>query len=363
MNTYSNSILTTLGDRFFMVSKAAYDAHGGGKQAEDWMRINPVGTGPFKLVSFTPGVSIKGTRFDGYWQKGLPYLDSIEVYGIGDPMTRAQSFQAGEVDMIAGDLTKVEYDLQQKGFPINKMFLSIAMLVPDSKNPSSPLSNLKVRQAIDYAIDRDAIVNALGYGFWPVTSQFAIPGTSAYVTDLPARAYNPDKAKQLLTEAGYPNGFKTQILGNSVTTNKDVMVAIQGYLGKIGITVDINMVDNATYNNMILKGWDGFAAASKSINANVNSSINVNFSQATLSNFSLAKPDDFQALCDASAASPEYNPALVQKVIRYMYENAMITSLYAVPRGYVVKPYLHDLDLNNQANAMAWGPGTAWMSK
>jgi len=364
MKNYTNMILSTLGDRFFMVSKAAFDAHGGGDAAISWMRLNPVGTGPFKLVSFTPGVSIKGVKFDGYWQKGLPYLDSIEMTGIGDPMTRAQSFLAGEQDMVAGDLTKVEYDLSQKGFPIDyKYFLAIACLVPDSKNPNSPLSNIKVRQAIDYAIDRDAIVNALGYGFWPATSQWAVPGNPAYVTDLSPRAYNPDKAKQLLTEAGYPSGFKTQILGNSVTTNKDAMSAIQGYLSKVGITVDINMVDNASYNNMILKGWDGFAAASKSINVNMNSSINVNWSQLSIQNFSLAKPDDFQALYQASAASPEYNPALVQKVIRYMYDNAMVTPLYAVSRGYNLQPYLHGLDLCNNISAMYWGTATAWTSK
>jgi ABC-type transport system substrate-binding protein len=280
-------------------------------------------------------------------------------------MTRAQSLQAGEVDMIAGDLTKIEYDLQQKGgyLPIDKMFLAIACLVPDSKNTASPLSNPKVRQAVDYAIDRDAIVNSLGYGFWVATPEFAIPGTPAYATDITPRAYNVDKAKQLLAEAGYPNGFKTQIMGNAVTTNKDVMVAVQNFLSKVGITADINMVDNAGYNNMILQGWNGFAAASKSINANVNVSINVNFSQSTQQNASLAKPDDFQALFTTSTTSPAYDPALVQKVTKYMYDNAMINCFYAVSRGYIMKPYLHDLYVNSQANAMAWGTATAWMSK
>ena len=357
-------MLNALSDRLaFMVSKKAYDDHGGGKAAEEWMALNPVGTGPFKLESFKPGVSIKGVKFDGYWQKGLPRLDAIELIGITDPMTKAQAFEAGEVDMIAGDLTKVEYDIQQKGFEVNKAFLAIACLVPDSANPNSPLSNVKVRQAIDYAIDRDAIAKSLGYGFWPATDQFAVPGSTAYVTDLQKRAYNPDKAKQLLAEAGYANGFKTQITGNAVTTNKDAMVAIQGYLSKVGITIEINMLDNAMYNEAIQKGWSGFAAASKSINANMNSSINTNWSKSALSHPVLAKPDEFQALYEASANSPEYDPALVKKVIRYMYDNAMVTCLFAVSRGYVLRPYLHDLDLNNNANFMIWGTATAWMSK
>jgi peptide/nickel transport system substrate-binding protein len=362
--SYSNSIINTLGDRFaFMVSKKAYDDHGGGQQAADWMKLNPIGTGPFKLESFKPGVSVKGVKFDGYWQKGLPYLDSIEVIGILDTITRSQSFEAGEVDMIAGDLTKVEYDLQQKGFDINKGFLSIALLVPDSANPKSPLSNVKVRQAVDYSIDRDSIVKSLGYGLWAATDQYAVPGTPAYVKDLTPRAYNPDKAKQLLAEAGYPNGFSTQITGSSTVTNKDYITAVQGYLSKVGITAEIKLLDNATFNEMIQKGWTGFVAAPKSVNANMNVGLNSHFSKDSVNHPVLDKTDEFQALYKASATSSTYDPALVQKVIRYMYDNAMINCVYAISRGYIFRPYLHGLDLNNNANFMIWGTATAWRDK
>ncbi len=95
----------------------------------------------------------------------------------------------------------------------------------------------------------------------------------------------------------------------------------------------------------------------------MNISINGNFSQTSMQNARLLKPDDFQALFKTSSISASYDPALVQKVIKYMYDNAMINCLYAVPRGYVMKPYLHDLNVNSQANAMAWGTATAWMSK
>ena len=76
LNTYINSIMSTIGGTF-VVSKAAYDAHGGGKDAETWMRSNPVGTGPFKLDSFKPTVSLRGVRNENYWQPGKPYLDAI----------------------------------------------------------------------------------------------------------------------------------------------------------------------------------------------------------------------------------------------------------------------------------------------
>jgi ABC-type transport system substrate-binding protein len=363
IKSYTNAMLSALSDRdSFQVSKKAYDDHGGGKAAEEWMAINPVGTGPFKLVEFKPGVSVKGSKFTDYWQKGLPRLDAVEVIGIRDAMTRAQSFQANEVDMIAGDLTKVEYDLKQQGFAVDLGFLAIACLVPDSANPESPLSNVKVRQAIDYAIDRNEI-SKLGYGFWPATAQYAVPGSSAYDASIETRKFDPAKAKALLAEAGYPNGFKTQILGNAVTTNKDAMVAVQGYLKDIGITIEINMLDNAMYNEAIQKGWTGFAAASKSVNANMNLSINGNFSKNAVAHPVLARTDEFQALYEASAASAAYDPALVKKVIKKMYDDAMVIFLFGVSRGYVMRPYLHDLELNKNANFMIWGTATAWMDK
>jgi peptide/nickel transport system substrate-binding protein len=364
LSSFSNSLISTLGDRYaFMVSKKAYDDHGGGQQGADWMKLNPVGTGPFKLESFKPGVSVKGVKFDGYWQKGLPYLDSIEVIGILDTLTRASSFEAGEVDMIAGDLTKVEYDLQQKGFEINKGFLSIALLVPDSANPNSPFSKVKVRQALDYAIDRDSIVKSLGYGLWAATDQYAVPGTPAYVKDLAPRAFNPDKAKQLLAEAGYANGFSTTMTGSSTVTNKDYITAVQNYFSKVGITSEVKLLDNATFNEMITKGWTGLAVQPKSVNANMNVGLNSHFSKNTVNHPVLDKTNEFQALYEASAASSTYDPALVQKVIRYMYDNAMINCVYAISRGYILRPYLHDLDLNNNANFMIWGTATAWRDK
>jgi peptide/nickel transport system substrate-binding protein len=364
MTKYTNSFLSTLSDRnAFVMSKNAYDTHGANAEAIAWMRLNPVGTGPFKLDSFKPGVVIKGLKFENYWQKGLPYLDGITVTGITDATTRAASFQAGEQDMVAGDLTKTEYDLSQKGFPVNKAYLAIACLVPSSANPSSPLSNPKVRQAVDYCIDRDSIAKALGYGFWPATAEFAMPGTPAYVSASNVPTYNPEKSKQLLSEAGLSSGFKTTIYGNVATTNKDVMVAVQGYMAKVGITAEINMLDNAAYSSLIQKGWDGFAAASKSINANMNISLSTNWSKNTVDNVSLLKTDELDALISASATSAAYDPALVQKAIKNMIDTNMVTFLYGVSRGYIYQPTLQDMGLNSYANLMIWDPGKTWFNK
>lgn len=362
VSSYTNSLLSTLGT-ISIVSKAAFDSHGGGKEAIDWMRFNPVGTGPFKFVSFTPGVSIKGVKFNNYWQKGKPYLDSIEMDFITDALTRSQSFQAGEMDMIGGDLSKVEYDLQQKGFNIIKSYAVVTCLIPDSKNTNSPLSNLKVRQAIDYAIDRNSIANSLGFGFWTPTFQFAAPGSNCYIDGL-QRAYNIDKAKQILAEAGYPNGFKTQIIGSTVTTNRDFAVALQGYLSKVGITLDLNIQDHASYSQVRNTGWaNGTIVGGMAFDGNMNYALNANFTQNTNANPSMLKPDDFQNLYSTAATAKEFDPSLSKKAIQYIFDNAMFLPVYCMARGQVMQSYVHDTGFYTLHNFAPWEPANTWLSK
>jgi ABC-type transport system substrate-binding protein len=363
VSTYTNTLLNTIASTY-IISKAFYDSKGGGKDAVEAMRWNPVGTGPFKFVSYTPNVSIKGTKFSDYWLKGKPYVDAIEYYIIGDQMTRAQSLQAGEVDAIGGDLSKVEYDLQQKGFQVVKGYISTGGLIPDSKNADSPLSNLKVRQAVDYAIDRDSLSKNLGYGFWAPTEQYAVPGTTSYITSLPTNNYNPDKAKQLLTEAGYPNGFKITLYGSVAITSRDFATAVQGYLSKVGITMDVNLMDHAAYTDLSLKGWkNGFAAGAKAVDGNMNYALNLAWTQTTPYHPSMDKPDAFQALYNAAAAAKNFDPALTQKAIKYMYDNEMYIPVYCNSRGQVMQNFVRDTGFYTFHNWASWRPSDVWLNK
>jgi peptide/nickel transport system substrate-binding protein len=363
LNQYSNSLLTTIASTF-VVSQQAYNDHGANKDAETWMRANVVGTGPFKMVGAVPNVSIRGSRFDGYWG-GKPYLDEIIMTQIGDQMTRSQALQAGEIDIEGGNPGKIEADLlaASKNFKIQADYIAISSLVPDSKNTSSPFANLKVRQAISYALDRDSIVNSLGYGYWISTSQYAVPGTTSYSKDLPEIKQDLTKAKQLMTEAGFTNGFTTSILGSSVTSFKDMLVAEQGMLAKIGITVNVNIIDHPTYTNQINKGWDGLAAAGKLLDANMGWALGTNFGQKVVGNASLDKTNEFQALLEACLASKDYDPLLVQKVVKYMYDNQTVTVLNATERGQVMASYVMDPGFYTYDRATFWNPAKTWLNK
>ena len=111
-------------------------------------------------------------------------------------------------------LAKVERakDLMAKGeYKITVADAYLSGFVVDSKNPDSPFADVRVRQALEYAIDKQAICDTIGFGFWTPAYQAAAQGSWAYNPDVVGYPYNPTKAKQLLAEAGYPNGFKTTL--------------------------------------------------------------------------------------------------------------------------------------------------------
>jgi peptide/nickel transport system substrate-binding protein len=363
LNQYSNSLLTTIGSTM-IVSQKAYIDHGANKDAETWMRANAVGTGPFKFVKEVPKVSVEGTRFDAYWG-GKPYLDGVIMLNIGDQMTRTQALQAGEIDIQGGNPGKIESDFlaANKNFKIEADYIAISSLIPDSKNTSSALANPKVRKAISLALDRESIVKSLGYGYWISTSQYAVPGTTSYSTALPEIKQDLTQAKQLLTEAGYPNGLTINLLGSTVTTFRDMVVAEQGMLAKIGITMNINLIDHPAYNTAIQKGWEGFAAAGKLIDANMGWALGTNFSQKVVGQASMDKTNEFQALLEAALASKDYDPALVQKAVKYLYDNNSVVCLNATKRGQVMANYVMDAGFYTYDRASYWNPAKCWLNK
>jgi peptide/nickel transport system substrate-binding protein len=358
LSRYQNTFIASVGN-YSMTSKAAYDSKG-----KDWVRWNPVGTGPFKFESFQRDVNIKYTKFNDYWQKGRPYLDAVEMVFVADPTTMSNSFLAGEVDAFGGDLSSIHFDVQQKGYPVVKYYAGGYCLMPDSKNTDSPWSNLKVRQALEYAIDRDSLVKTRGFGYWQAINQFAVPNTPSYITDLPTRSFDPAKAKQLLTEAGYPNGFKTKIIADVASTDRDAITAIQSYLKAVGIDAELNIIDNAGYGNYRSKGWNnGLMAGMVGWGANITGSIDSYFAQNATFFPSLIKSDELQALHVASLSSKAYDPELAKKEVRYLYDNAIVAPLWAGSRGDVLQKYVRDTGFYTGSAWTAWRPFNTWLDK
>jgi len=108
-------------------------------------------------------------------------------------------------------------------------------LLPDSLNADSILADKRVRQAVEYAIDRPAIVKALGHGYWQALTQMANESVYGYDPGIEGRPYNPAKAKQLLAEAGYPDGITVKLIGGEGTELEKILMVIKVYLEAVGI--------------------------------------------------------------------------------------------------------------------------------
>jgi peptide/nickel transport system substrate-binding protein len=238
-----------------MISPTAFEANGA-----EWAVEHPVGTGPFKLTEFQRDVRLVFERFDDYWQEGKPYLDGVTINIIADPMTQMASFLRGDNNMIAFLNPLDAENLQgNEDIAINKASLgggTVLMLQFDGANPESPFSDIRVRQAAAYAVDNQAIVDTVYKGYAHVDNQVALPGTWSYNPNIVGYPYNPEKARQLLEEAGYPDGFDTTIYVRQDQIFVDAFTAVQGYLAEVGIRANLEICEFGRFFDYILMtGW------------------------------------------------------------------------------------------------------------
>jgi ABC-type transport system substrate-binding protein len=264
-HSWDNTFLRNMCWDSCMMSPTAFKEKG-----LEWVRDNAVGTGPFKQVSFQRDVKKVYERFDGYWQKGKPYLDRIEMTVIADPTVGLASFLRQEHDLITNLSCKNAKALEGKpDIVISKeeVWGSLWMLVGDSVNPDSPFANLKVRQAMSYAIDRKAIVDSMLYGYAEPAQQLSRSNAWSYNPDMEGYPYNPEKAKALLKEAGYPDGFTTTLWTRSDDLIVKMFTAVQAYLADVGIKANLEVLHPGKYAEIYIgTGWrDGMLAANSPI--------------------------------------------------------------------------------------------------
>ena len=215
-----------------------------------------VGTGPFKFVSRSPQENIILEKFDGYWGTA-PYVDSVTYKIIDNSETLVMSLKSGAVDLVA-HLTSAQVNELGEGFTIAEGTMNLVQAVY-LNNAVEPFNNIKVRQALSYALDRQGIMDfladgrgaAVGSSMYPAFLKYFRPELVDYYT------YDVEKAKQLLTEAGYPDGFEMDItVPSNYQPHVDTAEVIAQQLKAIGVTVNIKSVDWETWLNDVYLGRD-----------------------------------------------------------------------------------------------------------
>jgi len=175
---------------------------------------NPVGSGPFKFVEWQDNTVIKFTRNENYWKKGQPYLDNLELRIINELNTLARAVVAGEADLGTNLQVPQKLIADRSSNVIAEANPSLIFFGTYINYAKPPFNDMRVRQALNYALDRDAVVKVLMNGIGQLSSAVlprehwaCDPATANYYT------YDVDKAKKLLAEAGYPSGLEVESFG------------------------------------------------------------------------------------------------------------------------------------------------------
>ena len=338
------------------------------KNGKDWARLNGIGTGPFKLADFKRDTYIKYTRNDNYWRKGYPLLDSISYEYVPDPITASMELETKEADMW-GDVpnVKMALDLQQKGFKLNWGPGMMNVLLPNTnkpRRPDSPLLKKKVLEAIEYALDRPAIAKALGFGQYEALTQIVPSFSPAYNPGFNLRPYNPEKAKQLLTEAGYPNGFELKLM--TMAGLKDGATAIQSYLDQVGIRVTIDIADAGRYAGALFSpaGWDDLALAASGIHPSGTDLYQHWGPRPATYRFDfIKKSPEYLAACEKALHTYEDRAMrkAMQDAVRKASEDSMVIPVFRSAQPYVMQPYVHTGW--PKIHQIQWSSWEDWMAK
>lgn len=236
----SSFLAKIMGSSFGIVPQEEVEANG------DLMNVM-IGTGPFKFVEYVPNSMLTVEKNEDYWEEGLPYLDGIEFQVVPDNTARTTALTSGTVDFI-------EYAPAQD-LPIFEGDATVVVAGDQNTNirfvafntTKEPFNDPKVRQAISMAVDRGPIIDAAIFGAGQPTN-ILFPATywAGYESEIPA----PDieGAKALLAEAGYPDGFKTELHSwSQYAFLSNAAVVLQEQLKQIGVESELRFEENATY--------------------------------------------------------------------------------------------------------------------
>jgi ABC-type transport system substrate-binding protein len=338
------------------------------KDRDDWAKTNPVGTGPFQFVS---DVNIIFKKFNGYWQKGKPYLDGIEWNFIVDPMVLQASFKAKELDILWSVPPLAARDLKASGVNITELKTGLGLMmmgvIPNSALPDSPFAKLKVRQAISYAIDAKAIRDAAYYGFATATQQWAVPTGYWANPNFKGYPYNPAKAKQLVAEAGYPQGIKTKLLVLNAPEQVAAATALQDMLAKANINVELDATDNGRYRQLTSQtNFEALCFGSFRADSDPALIMPRNLSASgTIMVKSIMHPEKIEKmLIDAKRAPDQKSKrAAIWKLQQVVFEEYSIFSPMLVISGLAAKqPNVHNDGLMI-VELTQWTPEDAWKDK
>ena len=300
------------------------------KVGDDGFKKAPIGAGPYKFVSFKPGLELVLEAFDGYWRKA-PSVKRLVMKVIPDESTRLAALKTGEIDIAYSIRGELAGEVKTTpGLDIKSVVLQAPNWIyfPEQWDPKSPWHDLRVRQAANLALDREGMNQALFLGYCK-TNNSIIPETFEYYWQPPAAVLNAEKAKTLLAEAGYPSGFDAGPFWVDSSYSNIGEVAVD-YLSQVGIRTKLNPIEragfasayaNKKYTKGILRGASGaFGNAATRL---------ASFVVKGGSNVYGSYPDiDELYPTQAAELDPKKRAAILEKMQRLVHEKAIYAPIW-----------------------------------
>lgn len=300
---------------------------------------HPIGTGPFKFVEWVKGDRVVLEAFEDYWDEGLPKVASLIFRPIPESSTRVAAVQTGEIH-IANRLSSEEAqsllgvpDVQVVRYPVDRVYYIAFNNL--TSGIGQPTENVLVRQAMNYAVDRQAIVDALFDGFADLSTGYITPGNLGYNDSIEPYPYDPDKARELLAEAGFPDGFEIGFACpiGAYTNFEQVCEAIAGYFADVGITLEggeIQFMESGQYWDLEANKelpplfGDSWSTADGEAFNRLKGAVIAESSYAAWAEPTI---DDYFSQISVEV-NPEARAALYSELHQYMYDNPPFIYLY-----------------------------------
>lgn len=332
-----------------------------------------IGTGPFMLTDARRDEALIYKRNPNYFESGLPYLDGIEITIIPDRLSRTVALRSGQVDVIGRNAGLSDVAEPNRGTSDIEVGISIAENVTGFgfQHPFKPLSDLRVRQAIGFAVDRKEWVRAAGgsddggkvIGF---VHPFEDPYMLSASETASLQRVDLTEAKKLMDAAGYGSGFDLAVMSSSAdTAGQDALAVIQQQLAKIGIKVKPDPNDFATYVKRLgtkqfdayFNGWPSSLDPGQNFHGNLTTTSPQNYWNANVPELDAL---DAKQIKETDAA---VRAGLIRDMERWNYKNPVCIPGYALSGWTAWHKYVKDYDHARPNNGAGWQDARVWLDK